>query len=93
MTAHALKLDRSVPLWGVVTALATLIATGAGVVWNLAGIAHDVTDVKQAVLVIQQHEESRDARVTALEARVVKLETSAAYWSLDHEQTTHATAR
>ncbi|PMS38464.1 hypothetical protein [Trinickia symbiotica] len=80
MTGAAIKLDRSVPLWGIVTALATLVATGAGVVWNLAGIAHDVTDMKAAMLSLQAHEENRDARVTALEARVVKLEASAAYW-------------
>ncbi|UTV53244.1 hypothetical protein [Burkholderia arboris] len=81
MTAAALKIDRTIPLWGVVGALATIGATGAGVVWNLSGIAHDVTEVKQTLIGLQTHEETRDARVTALEARVVKLETSADYWS------------
>jgi hypothetical protein len=76
MTAQAMKLDRSVPMWGVLTALASIVATGAGVVWNLAGIAHDVTDVKAALVSIQDHEDNRDARVNALEARVVRLETS-----------------
>ncbi|RKT99543.1 hypothetical protein C7H84_30160 [Burkholderia sp. Nafp2/4-1b] len=79
MTAAALKLDRSIPVWGVVCAIATLAATGAGVVWNLSGIAHDVTEVKQTLMGLQTHEETRDARVTALEVRVVKLEASAAY--------------
>lgn len=80
MTAATLKIDRTIPVWGVLTALATIAATGAGVVWNLAGIAHDVTEVKAALLEVKQQAENRDARVTALEARVVKLETSAAYW-------------
>ncbi|MBA9942169.1 hypothetical protein [Burkholderia cepacia] len=79
MTAATLKIDRTIPLWGVVGALATIAATGAGVVWNLSGIAHDVTEVKQTLIGLQSHEENRDARVTALEVRVVKLETSAAY--------------
>lgn len=74
-----MKFDRSIPVWGVVCAVATMAATGAGVVWNLSGIAHDVTEVKQTLLGLQSHEENRDARVTALEVRVVKLETSAAY--------------
>ncbi|MEN2471049.1 hypothetical protein [Burkholderia sp. GS2Y] len=74
-----MKFDRSIPVWGVVCAVATMAATGAGVVWNLSGIAHDVTEVKQTLLGLQTHEETRDARVTALEVRVVKLETSASY--------------
>ncbi|WP_321797134.1 hypothetical protein [Burkholderia sp. BCC1988] len=80
MTTAALKLDRSIPVWGIVCALATLAATGAGVVWNLSGIAHDVSEVKQTLVGLQAHEENRDARVTALEARVVKLETSVDLW-------------
>jgi hypothetical protein len=79
MTASTIRLDRSIPLWGVVTALATMAATGAGVVWTLAGIAHDVEDVKVAIVSMQGKEENRDARVTALEARVVKLEASVGF--------------
>lgn len=79
MTAAAIKLDRSIPLWGVMTALATIAATGAGVVWTLAGIAHDVSDVKTAIVSMENKEENRDARVTALEARVVRLESSVGF--------------
>lgn len=79
MTTAAIRLDRSIPLWGVMTALATLAATGAGVVWTLAGIAHDVNDVKVAIVAIEGKEENRDARVTALEARVVRLESSVSF--------------
>lgn len=79
MTATAIKFDRSIPLWGVVTALATMAATGAGVVWTLAGIAHDVGDVKVAIVSMQSREENRDARVTALETRIVRLESSVGF--------------
>jgi hypothetical protein len=79
MTAAAIRLDRSIPLWGVVTALATMAATGAGVVWTLAGIAHDVADVKVAIVSMQGREENRDARVTALETRIVRLESSVGF--------------
>jgi hypothetical protein len=79
MTAAVIKFDRSIPLWGVMTALATIAATGAGVVWTLAGIAHDVSDVKTAIVSMENKEENRDARVTALEARVVRLESSVGF--------------
>lgn len=71
-----MKLDRSVPLWGVVTALATLVATGVGVVWNLAGIAHDVSDMKATVLEVRTDVKGQTERLYALEGRVVKLESS-----------------
>jgi cell division protein FtsB len=76
MSTAAIKFDRTLPVWGIITGLAVLGSTGAGVVWNLAGIAHDVSEVKSTLVAIQAHEDSRDARVTALEARVVKLEAS-----------------
>lgn len=72
----AIKLDRTVPMWGVVTALGTLILTGAGVVWNLAGIAHDVSDMKATVLEVRTDVKGQTERLYALEGRVVKLESS-----------------
>jgi hypothetical protein len=72
----AVRLERSVPLWGVLTALCTLIATGAGVVWNLAGIAHDVADMKGTVMEVRTDVKGQTERLYALEGRVVKLESS-----------------
>lgn len=80
MNARAgVTIDRSIPLWGLLTAIGALVATGAGAVWNLSAIAHDVSEVKQALQSIQAKEDGRDARVQALEVRVVKLEASAVY--------------
>ncbi|CAJ2887202.1 Uncharacterised protein [Burkholderia pseudomallei] len=80
MSARApIAIDRTIPLWGLLTTIGALVATGAGAVWNLSAIAHDVGEVKQALQSIQAKEDGRDARVQALEVRVVKLEASAAY--------------
>lgn len=75
----AIRLDHSVPVWGVLTALATLVATGAGVVWNLAGIAHDVSDMKATVLEVRTDVKGQTERLYALEGRVVKLESSVTF--------------
>lgn len=58
--------------------LAGLAVTAGTLVWQMSGIAHDVSEVKTAMVDMRNEGKATDDRLYALEGRVVKLETSVA---------------
>jgi hypothetical protein len=57
-------------------AVAGLAVTAGTMIWQMSGIAHDVSEVKTAMVDMHNEGKQTDDRLYALEGRVVKLETS-----------------
>lgn len=58
--------------------VAGMAVTAGTMIWQMSGIAHDVSEVRVAVTDLRGTETATDERLYALENRVVKLETSVA---------------
>lgn len=54
------------------------VMTAGTLVWQMSGIAHDVGEVRTAMVDMRTDEKGTGDRLYALENRVVKLETSVA---------------
>jgi cell division protein FtsB len=52
------------------------VMTAGTLVWQTSGIAHDVDDIKAQMSDMRTDEKARNDRLSTLEWRVVKLETS-----------------
>jgi hypothetical protein len=63
----------SVTKWASVAGLAVTAGT---MIWQMSGIAHDVGEVRTAMVDMRTDEKGTGDRLYALESRVVKLETS-----------------
>jgi len=58
--------------------VAGLAVTAGTMIWQMSGIAHDVGEVRTAMVDMRTDEKGTGDRLYALENRVVKLETSVA---------------
>lgn len=58
--------------------IAGLAVTAGTMIWQMSGIAHDVGEVRTAMVDMRTDAKGTGERIYALESRVVKLETSVA---------------
>lgn len=67
-------------------AVAGVAVTAGTMIWQMSGIAHDVSEVKTALVDMHSESKQTDDRLYALEGRVVKLETSVAMMENANDQ-------
>jgi hypothetical protein len=70
-----LRVERAIPLWGVLTGMGALIATGVSVIWHVADIAHDVATMRDVGVEIRAELKEENAQLVALDARLTRVET------------------
>lgn len=72
-----LRAERAIPLWGVLTRVGALIATGVSVIWHVADIAHDGAMMRDVGIEMRAELKEENVRMAALDARLTRVETLA----------------
>ncbi|WP_233875096.1 hypothetical protein [Paraburkholderia adhaesiva] len=71
----SLHVERTIPLWGVVCAIGTIIGGMVSVVWHVANIDDSVAAMRDAGLEIRTEMKEQNTKMAMLEGRLTRVET------------------
>jgi len=56
-----IRIERTIPLWGVIWALGVVVTTGTSVVWHVADMAHDIAAMREVAVEIRSEMKEQGA--------------------------------